>query len=134
MITPAVVRVEDFIDQHKFSQFQLLVVALCTLIVFMDGYDTQAIGYVAPALVNAWHIQRSTLGPIFSAGLIGLMIGALTLGPAADRIGRKPVLLASTLAFGVCSLLTATATSVNELLVYRLLTGFGLGGAMPNAI
>jgi AAHS family 4-hydroxybenzoate transporter-like MFS transporter len=63
-----------------------------------------------------------------------MMIGALVLGPLADRIGRKPVLVSSTLVFGVGSLLTATAALPSSLILFRLLTGFGLGGAMPNTI
>src|SRR5258706_443658 len=74
------------------------------------------------------------LGAVFGAGLFGLMLGALIGGPLADRIGRKRVIILSTLAFGLCSLLTVTADSLNSLLLWRLATGLGLGGAMPNAI
>ena len=71
---------------------------------------------------------------MFSAGLFGLMLGALAFGPIADRFGRRPVLVFCTLFFGVLSLLTVTADSVRSLTVLRFLTGLGLGGAMPNAI
>jgi AAHS family 4-hydroxybenzoate transporter-like MFS transporter len=62
------------------------------------------------------------------------MIGALTLGPLADRIGRKKIIIFSTLAFGIGTLATAFVQDVNSLLVIRLLAGLGLGGAMPNTI
>src|SRR6266511_2603093 len=65
---------------------------------------------------------------------IAVMCGALLCGPLADRFGRKPVLVGCTLAFGFGALLTATATSLESLLLFRLFTGLGLGGAMPNAI
>ncbi len=71
---------------------------------------------------------------MISSGLIGMMIGALVSGPLADRIGRKPVLIACALIFGVGSLLTATAQSVESLMAWRAVTGLGMGGAMPNAI
>jgi AAHS family 4-hydroxybenzoate transporter-like MFS transporter len=71
---------------------------------------------------------------VFSAGLFGLMIGALAFGPIADRAGRKPVLIFCTLFFGVMALLTLTADSVRSLTILRFVTGLGLGGAMPNAI
>ena len=61
-------------------------------------------------------------------------MGAFVLSPAADRFGRKGVILLSVLVFGIFALLTAWAGSLNELLVYRFLTGLGLGGAMPNII
>jgi len=130
----AIVDVQERIDSGKLSSFQLLVVALCALIVFIDGFDTQAIGYVAPVIVRSWGVDRAALAPAFSAGLFGLMIGALAFGPVADRVGRKPVLLFCTLFFGVMSLVTATADSVRTLLILRFITGLGLGGAMPNAI
>ncbi|GAC1330927.1 MAG: aromatic acid/H+ symport family MFS transporter [Beijerinckiaceae bacterium] len=128
------VDVTRLIDQQKTSRFQITVAALCAAVVFMDGFDAQAIGYVAPSLSKAWALKAGALGPVFGAGLFGLMLGALILGPVADRIGRKPVIVASVLAFGICTLLTVTADSLNSLLVWRLLTGLGLGGAMPNAI
>jgi AAHS family 4-hydroxybenzoate transporter-like MFS transporter len=71
---------------------------------------------------------------VFSAGLFGLMIGALTLGPLADRVGRKKIIIFSTLAFGLGTLATAFIQDVNTLLAIRFLTGLGLGGAMPNTI
>jgi AAHS family 4-hydroxybenzoate transporter-like MFS transporter len=128
------VSVHDFIDARPFGPLQIRVVALCAMVVFMDGFDTQAIGYVAPAIVRSWQVDRSVLGPVFAAGLVGLMMGALGFGPVADRFGRKPVLVGCTLWFGVLTLMTAAAWSIESLLVLRWLTGFGLGGAMPNAI
>src|SRR4029077_7992838 len=91
-------------------------------------------GYVAPALTAALHIPRSVLGSVISTGLVGMMIGALLSGPVADRVGRKPVLVVSALIFGVGSLFTATAQSVEALIAFRVFTGLGMGGAMPNAI
>src|SRR5690606_19076883 len=79
-------------------------------------------------------IARAVLGPVISAGLVGMMIGALVCGPLADRFGRRPVLVGCSLTFGIGALLTATATSVESLVAFRVLTGLGMGGAMPNAI
>jgi len=134
MSPAARLEVHQFIDQLPLSRYQLLIAILCALVLFMDGFDAQAMGFVAPALVEHLHIARASLGPVFSSGLVGIMIGALVFGPLADRFGRKPVLVFCTVLFGACSLLTATAASLPSLLVYRLITGFGLGGAMPNAV
>jgi MFS transporter, AAHS family, 4-hydroxybenzoate transporter len=103
-------------------------------VLFLDGFDTQAIGYVAPVLAKEWGLTKGALGPVFSAGLFGLMIGALLFGPLADRIGRRKIIILSTLAFGLGALVTAFVQDVNTLLAIRFLTGLGLGGAMPNAI
>ncbi|WP_053059742.1 MFS transporter [Pandoraea faecigallinarum] len=122
------------IDERPFGRYQIFVTALCALIVFLDGFDTQAIGYVAPAIVHALGIERSALSPVFSASLVGLTLGALAGGPMSDRVGRRPVLIAGMLIFGAMSLATALASSVTPLLFLRLVTGIGLGCVMPNAI
>jgi len=102
--------------------------------VFIDGFDAQVMGFVAPALSAELHIPRVSLGAVISSGTFGMMFGALTFGPIADRIGRKPVLVACALTFGAGSLMTATATTIASLTAFRVVTGFGMGGAMPNAI
>jgi len=133
--TPStVLDIRQFIDDRPVGRYQLWVAVLCALIVFVDGFDAQAMGYVAPALTAALKIPRSVLGSVISSGLVGMMAGALVSGPLADRVGRKPVLVACALIFGVGSLLTATADSVQSLMTFRVLTGLGMGGAMPNAI
>jgi MFS transporter, AAHS family, 4-hydroxybenzoate transporter len=126
--------VRQFLDEHPLSNFQILAATMCGAIAFMDGYDVQAMGFVAPALSAALHIPRPALGPLLSSGTIGMMFGAITFGTVADRFGRKPILIACTLIFGIMSLITATADSLQAMWVYRFLTGFGLGGAMPNTI
>jgi AAHS family 4-hydroxybenzoate transporter-like MFS transporter len=126
--------IRQFIDDRPVGRYQLLVATMCGLIVFVDGFDAQAMGFVAPALIAELKVSRGVLGSVISSGLIGMMIGALVSGPLADRIGRKPVLIACALIFGVGSLLTATAQSVESLMGWRAVTGLGMGGAMPNAI
>src|ERR1700736_7084188 len=126
--------VADFIDGQPVGGFQIKLLLTCAAVLFLDGFDTTAIGYVAPALAKEWGLTKGALGPVFSAGLFGLMIGALVLGPLADRIGRKKIIIFSTLAFGIGTLVTAFVQDVGTLLAIRFLTGLGLGGAMPNAI
>ena len=128
------VDVAEFIDQQPVGGFQVKLLLTCAAVLFLDGFDTQAIGYVAPALAKEWGLTKGALGPVFSAGLFGLMIGALLFGPLADRIGRKKIIILSTLAFGIGALVTAFVNDLNTLLAIRFLTGLGLGGAMPNAV
>ena len=126
--------VQRFIDERGISGLQWLTVVLCFLIVFIDGYDTAAAGYIAPSLSQAWSVPAPMLKPMMSAALIGLAIGAIGVGPIADRFGRRKVLIASLALFGVFSLASAWAYDVTSMSVLRLLTGIGLGAAMPNAI
>ena len=130
----AIIEVAEFIDAQPVGGFQIRLLATCAAVLFLDGFDTQAIGFVAPALAREWGVTKVALGPVFSAGLFGLMIGALLLGPLADRVGRKKIVIVSTVAFGLGALVTTLVQDVSSLIVIRFLTGLGLGGAMPNAI
>ncbi|WP_236208112.1 MFS transporter [Pseudomonas tohonis] len=125
--------VQSFINAQPLSRYQWRIVLLCFLIVFLDGLDTAAMGFIAPALTQDWGIDRASLGPVMSAALIGMVFGALGSGPLADRFGRKIVLVVAVFLFGLFSLLSAFSSDIDQLLVLRLLTGLGLGAAMPNA-
>ena len=122
------------IDQAPFGRAQKRIVFLCALIAMLDGFDTQVVAFVAPVLAAQWGLPVSSFGPVFGAGLAGLMLGALVFGPAADRFGRRRVIMATTAIFGAFTLLTPWADSLTTLMILRLLTGLGLGGAMPNII
>ena len=128
------VDVSALIDQRRIGGFQIFVAFLCALAVFMDGFDTQMVGYVLPAIARSLAIAPTALTGVVVSGLVGLMVGALLFGILADRVGRKPVIIACLLIFGVCMLLTPSAGTVGGLKLWRFLTGLGLGGAMPNAI
>jgi AAHS family 4-hydroxybenzoate transporter-like MFS transporter len=124
----------SLIDDEKLSSYQVAIISLCALIAMLDGFDTQAIGFVAPAIAFTLHLPLATFGPIFAAGLLGGLIGALGFGLMADRFGRRVTLLATMLVFAVGSLLTIRSSSALELMMYRFVTGLGLGGAMPSII
>jgi len=127
-----VVNVNEMIDRHPITTYQIGVLAMCMLVAALDGYDTQAIGYTAPAIAQLLHLPPNALGPVFSAALLGGALGALSFGPLADRLGRKRFMVAATVVFAVFSFLTARVTSMSELLACRFITGLGLGGALPS--
>ncbi|HXA75856.1 MAG TPA: MFS transporter [Candidatus Acidoferrales bacterium] len=126
--------VAEIIEHRSLGSYQIWTIVLCGLVLVLDGFDSQAINFIAPSIADSIGIPIRTFGPIFSGGLFGLMIAAMTTGPIADRWGRKWPVLFSTFSFALFSLLTVHVTSFRELLILRFLTGLGLGGAMPNVV
>jgi AAHS family 4-hydroxybenzoate transporter-like MFS transporter len=121
----------ELIDNHRVTGFQISVLALCMLVAALDGFDTQAIGYTAPAIAAQIHLPMPQFGQVGSAGLLGAAIGALSFGPLADLFGRKWFMIIAMIVFAVFSYLTATSGTLNELLAYRFCAGLGLGGVTP---
>lgn len=128
------VHAPSIINEGRLSAFQYLVVLLCGLVMLVDGFDTQAISYMAPLMAKEWGVSRQLLGPIFSSALVGLMVGYLGLSPLSDRFGHRRVLIASTIFFAVFTGVTIVAANVSELIALRFLTGLGLGAAVPSAV
>lgn len=122
------------IDKAPLGGYQIAILAICSLVAMIDGFDTQAIALVAPDIAKAWNVPIASFGPVFGAGLFGAMVGGFVAGGVSDRFGRKPNLMVSMVIFGVGSLMMPFVTSMNELMILRLITGLGLGGAMPSFI
>lgn len=130
----SVVNVQTFINEQPFGRFQWLIFLMCFVIVLLDGFDTAAIGFIAPALLTEWHLTKPDLAPVLSAALFGLACGALVSGPLSDRLGRRALLLGSVCVFGLVCLASAFSSGIGQLTVLRFITGVGLGAAMPNAV
>jgi len=135
--TPAAPRaridISRVVDESRIGGFQLGVYLLCGAALIMDGFDVQSWGYVAPSVFAEWQMP-SAAGRVGSTALFGLLLGLICFSMLADRIGRRPVLIGTTIYFGVLTLLTAQVHSLEQLLVVRFLAGFGLGATMPNAM
>lgn len=121
------------LDKSQTSR-KWLTIGLCFIVAMLEGIDLQAAGIAAAGMRSAFDLSSAGLGAIFSAGILGLLPGALLGGRLADRMGRKKVLIVATLIFGLFSIATAYAWDLSSLIALRFLTGVGLGAAMPNLI
>ncbi|RMU04434.1 Major facilitator family transporter [Pseudomonas syringae pv. coriandricola] len=111
-----------------------LTIVLCFIVALIEGFDLQAAGTAAAGLRQTFALDPKMMGWVFSAGIIGLLPGAFFGGWIADRIGRKKILVAAVLLFGVFSLITAYVQTFSGLLLVRFMTGLRLGAALPNLI
>src|ERR1700726_1428949 len=128
------VDVAAVINDSEISPFQYIIFTLCILIMMCDGFDTQALAYVAPSIASEWKLSPAIFGPIFAAVLLGSMVGAFTFGYLADRFGRKRTLVLCMILFGALNIGSAYAASIESFTLLRFLCGIGLGGAIPNVM
>jgi hypothetical protein len=132
---PVSLNIESAIEAAPLGHHQVRIIAICAVVAMLDGFDAQALAYVAPMLLAQWGMGAGSFAPAFSVGLAGLALGALLFGTLADRIGRKPVvLIAVVVLYGVSSLLTAFIETFGALLLLRFVTGLGIGGSLPTVI
>ena len=125
---------ETLIDGQTVRPAVIVLLAVATLAMLADGFDLSAIGFIAPELVKQWHVPPSALAPMFTAGIMGLLVGAPLLGFVGDRYGRKTALLSGLGIVGAFTLATMAAQSLQQFVVLRFLTGIGIGGVIPNVI
>lgn len=122
---------QEIIDREPMSFAQKRAVGLVALISMVDGYDVLAVTYAAPGIAREWALQPAALGGLLSSGLAGMALGSLLLAPLADMIGRRKMVMANLMLMGAGLLLSALATSLGELVLWRALTGIGIGAMVP---
>nr|CDS90602.1 2,4-D transport protein [Cupriavidus sp. STW8_1] len=123
--------ITDVIEKQSPNRTVGTLLVLSFLIMLCDGYDLQAIAFASPTIIASWGIEKASFGFIFSAGLLGVMLGGFLFGYLADRIGRRPALLLGTFIFSAFTLAAVLATNVTELAALRFFAGLGIGGITP---
>ena len=128
------INVSRLVDTTRLRPFHLWLIAWCLLAMMADGFDLVNASIAGPALIKEWGISRASLGPVFSASLVGFFVGAPFFGYLGDRFGRRVAIITSLIFVGVTTLACAWATNLQDLLWLRFLSGLGLGGVLPNVI
>jgi MFS transporter, AAHS family, 4-hydroxybenzoate transporter len=130
----ATYRVNDFVDGQKIGSFNIKLLIWSFLTMFADGFDLNSLGFAAPELTRLWGVERSAMGPVLTANLYGIFIGAPLLGWLGDRYGRRPMIIGGTLLYGAMTLLMSLTTTMPQMMILRFIAGIGIGGIMPNTI
>src|SRR3984957_2976228 len=128
------INISRMVHTARLRPFHLWLTLWCLLAMMADGFDLLNASIAGPALIKEWGVSRAALGPVFSASLVGFLVGAPFFGYVGDRFGRRKAIISSLIFIGLTTLACAWATDVPELLWLRFLSGLGLGGVLPNVI
>ncbi|MFL9944174.1 MFS transporter [Paraburkholderia graminis] len=132
-MSTANINVADVVDNARIRSIHLSVFLICAAIALVDGYDTMTLTYASIAIAHEWQIPVAQFAPAFAATLLGMAAGGFVFGHSGDKYGRKTMLLAATASFGFFTIVTPLSSTTTQLIILRLLVGFGVGGLMPNA-
>ncbi|MGH9715346.1 MAG: MFS transporter [Candidatus Acidiferrales bacterium] len=125
--------VSQIIEQQKLTRFIIGLVVVSALVTFFDGFDMNVMSLVAPEMSRALYLSKIMMGNVFSAGLLGTMVGGFVFGYFGDRIGRRPSIILATFSFGILTLGLALARNYEDLMIIRFFQGIGTGGLLPLA-
>ena len=124
--------IRQLIDEKPISGLQLRVVFGCFALNMLDGFDVLAIAFTAPTISQEWQLTPYMLGIIFSAGLVGMTLGAAFIAPFTDVIGRRAMILLSLTAIAISMALTGMTTDAGQMVVMRIITGLGIGSILAS--
>ncbi len=130
---PSKIEIGQLIDERRLAPLQILVIVLSFLVVWLDGYHIQSMSLVVPTLAKAWSVKPTDFKIVVSAALFGILLGSAFIASSGDRLGRRKVLIISMVIVGISSIVTGYANGMTHLVIWRFLTGLGLGASIPNA-
>jgi MFS family permease len=113
------------------SPRQILTVALCVILNMNDGIDVLVVSFSGPDIMQEWGLSKSSMGYVYSMGLLGMMLGSFFISPQSDRFGRKKIFLTSVSMIATGMIGVYFCTGFGQLLLFRLMTGMGIGGILP---
>ena len=118
--------------EGSMTSFQVVVVVICVVLNMVDGFDVLAMSFTAPLVAREWGVDPATLGVLLAAGLVGMGTGAIFISPIADVMGRRAVVILSTVIMSLGMFASAATSNVPELWVCRFVTGLGIGGVLAS--
>lgn len=122
--------IRQLLDSSRMTFYQWAIIGLAAFLNALDGYDLVAMAFTSNAVTEDFGISATQLGWLLSSALIGVGIGSIILGPLADRWGRRKLLIIATVIDLAGLILSASSDSYTELMIFRFLTGIGVGGVL----
>lgn len=128
------IEISDLVGNAKLSRFHVGMLVLCFLMIFIDAFDLGSVNVAAPAIIRAFGSDKKAMGVVFGAGYFGILIGCWVFGYVGDRWGRKAGSIGSIIVYTFPAFVIPFASSIDQLVYLRFLTGIGLGGVMPTTL
>lgn len=125
------VDVSQVIENRRLNGFNFRLILASWIITVFDGFDLSIAAFAAPYMRDDMGLAPSELANVLSAGLLGTVIGALVFSSISDRIGRRPVLIGCSVAFGLLTVAMGFAPSYEWLVAIRFLDGVAIGAIVP---
>lgn len=122
---------KKLIDYNKMSFYQVIIVAICFILNMNDGIDVLVVSFSGSEILNEWGLSKTLMGYVFSAGLLGMTLGAFLIAPLADRFGRRKIFITALILISSGMFLVSVCTSYYQMLIFRFITGLGIGGILP---
>ncbi|MEP7351499.1 MAG: MFS transporter, partial [Sphingorhabdus sp.] len=133
-MTPKTFDIQAFVDEQKLRPIHATVLALCFLVMFIDGFDIFMVGKIAPAVAQDFGVTPAHMTLVFLLQQIGLALGAFLVSPLGDLFGRKRMLVITFALFGVLTIATAFSPSILIMAILRGVTGLFLASVLPMAV
>jgi AAHS family 4-hydroxybenzoate transporter-like MFS transporter len=124
-------RFKSLIDHNPMSSFQIMIVAICFILNMNDGIDVLIVSFSGSDIIKEWGLSKGQMGYVFSTGLAGMTLGCLLIAPLGDKIGRRKVFILSVILISSGMLLVSVSSTYEQLLIFRFITGLGIGGILP---
>lgn len=119
--------IKTALEEKRMNKFQWFIVGLLAVLYIIDGMDFMIMSYVANSVAADLTLSATQVGLLISTGLIGMTVGSIFISPLADKIGRRNLILGGLVICAISMFASSITKGFNELLVYRFISGLGLG-------
>ncbi|MER6876813.1 MFS transporter, partial [Amycolatopsis sp. NPDC000673] len=121
------------LERLPMSRWQVSIRLIIGIVTFFEAFDQLLIAYTLPVIGREWHMTTASSTATLTIGSIGMLLGALASGWAADRIGRVKVITLCVAVTALCSLAMTLCTALLPFLILRFVQGLAIGGEVPTA-
>jgi len=134
LVSRAQQSIDTVLEQHRMGTYRWGLYAACGVLMALEGYDAYVVANLAAVIARGLNIPIPSMGFVFTAQAAGMALGYYTIPMLADRIGRRNIIIAGSALFGLLTLASTLATTLEHFMLVRFLAFLSLGGTLPNIV